>query len=171
MDPLLTIRDSDFGLDTPKPQTYKERRAARALVYDRENKIALLHATKNGYHKLPGGGIETGENDIAALRRETLEEIGCNITDIKPLGAVEEYRDMFQVHQISYCYVAKLEGEKGAPHLEPDEAAEGFETVWVDLPEAIKIIEGEIGVELYEAKFMTTRDLALLKRAAIISAN
>lgn len=165
MDLLLSISDLDVGFDTPIPTAHKERRAARGVVFDHEGKIALLHATKNGYHKLPGGGIEGEEDPISAFKRETLEEIGCAITDIRPLGMIEEYRNKFELHQISDCYAAQLEGEKGVPHLEPDEIAEGFETVWVELPDALQILNAETTNQLYESRFIVARDIAILKAA------
>ena len=71
---------------------YKTREAARAIVFDDDNLIALLHATKNFYYKLPGGGIEAGETKEDALKRECKEEIGCNVEIIKELGSTVEYR-------------------------------------------------------------------------------
>jgi ADP-ribose pyrophosphatase YjhB (NUDIX family) len=35
---------------------------------------------------LPGGHIEEGENQIEALHRECLEEVGVKIKDVEPLG-------------------------------------------------------------------------------------
>ncbi len=90
---LKTIRDKDLGLDFAEPSVYRERKASRALVFDKDNNIALLHAKNKSYHKLPGGGIEDGEDIIQALRREAMEEIGCEIDNIKELGIVEEYRN------------------------------------------------------------------------------
>src|SRR3990167_2065115 len=100
---LKTIRDKDLGLDFQNPSVYeREREAARAIVFDKDNNIALLHATNKSYHKLPGGGVEKGEDIIQALKREVLEEIGCEIDSIKELGIIEEYRNKFSLHQLSY---------------------------------------------------------------------
>ena len=166
MNIITTIRDEDFGLkfsDVPAPQ---ERRASRAVVFDNEKKIALLSVTKKHFHKLPGGGIEEGENIEEALRRESSEEIGCAIENIRELGIVEEFRGKFSLHQISYSFIADLSGEKGVPHLELGEIADGFQVVWMSLEEAIATIAGEAPVEDYEGKFMQKRDLAILKLAA-----
>jgi len=163
---LKTIRDKDLGLPFEDPEAYKqERKAARAIVFDKDNNVALLHATNKSYHKLPGGGVEKGEDIIEALNREAMEEIGCEIDNIKELGIVEEYRNKFSLHQLSYCFIANLKGEKGTPHLEADEIEDGFETVWLNIDEAIKIIENEKDLEHYEGNFITMRDLILLREA------
>ncbi len=163
---IKIIRDSDIGSSVPEPTEYKPRKAARAIVRDREGRIALLHATKKSYHKLPGGGVEEGEDIIEALRRECLEEIGCNIDNIQELGIIEEYRNgSDHLHQFSYCYTADLVGGKGQDKLEEDEIADGFEPEWIPIEDAVKVLEAEAGVEDYEGKFIRLRDLTLLKEA------
>jgi ADP-ribose pyrophosphatase YjhB (NUDIX family) len=162
MKPLLTIRDSDVGWNYPDTNEHQERQAARAIVYDKEGKVALLHATKKSYHKLPGGGVEQGESIMEALHREVMEEIGCKIEHIRELGIVEEFRNKFKLHQLSYVYIADLAGEKGTPDLEEDEIADGFETVWLTLDEAIESLKKETSIDDYEGRFIQKRDLALL---------
>ena len=162
---IRTIHDSDLGMDFLAPDDYKERKAARAIVFDGEKDVALLHVTKNKYHKLPGGGIEQGEDIKTALRREALEEIGCAIGNIRDLGIIEEYRNKFALHQTSYFFLADVAGEKGTPHLEEGEIADGFKTEWMSLNDAVKTLEGEVGVEDYEGRFIQARDLTFLKEA------
>jgi 8-oxo-dGTP diphosphatase len=162
---LKTIRDSDIGSDIPDGVPKQERGASRAVVFDADGNVALLHATKKHFHKLPGGGIEQGEDIETALRRELIEEIGCSVKNLRELGSVEEYRNKWELHQISYCFLADLDGEKGTPDLEEDEIADGFEPVWLSIEDAIKTLEGEAPVEDYEGKFIQLRDVTLLKAA------
>lgn len=162
---LLSISDNDVGSDAARTAELQERGASRAIVFDGAGNIALLHATTKNFHKLPGGGIEQGEDIETALRREVLEEIGCEIENIRELGSIEEYRNRYALHQVSYCFVADLAGEKGTPHLMEDEIADGFQTVWLDIDAAIKTLEAEAPVEDYEGRFIQLRDLTLLKAA------
>ncbi|HEY4487404.1 MAG TPA: NUDIX domain-containing protein [Candidatus Paceibacterota bacterium] len=164
---LATIRDIDIGSSTEPPSHYEERGASRAVIFDSQKNIALLHATKKNYHKLPGGGIEEGEGVETALRREALEEIGCYIQNIRELGVIEEYRNRFSLHQISHCFIADLAGEKGAPDLQPGEEIEdGFETIWMELSTAVKTLARESDITYYEGKFIQKRDLMFLEEAA-----
>jgi 8-oxo-dGTP diphosphatase len=165
MQVLKTIRDANFGEDVPSPERYETRGAGRAIVFDADRNIALLHVTKEHYHKLPGGGIEEGEDPIAAMRREVLEEIGCEVENIKELGIIEEYRNKMGLHQTSYCYVADLVGEKGRPHFEEGEIALGFEIEWMTIEDAIKTLESETDVEEWEGKFIVLRDLTFVRAA------
>lgn len=54
------------------------RVAARAIVLDPEDKILLMRFTFRDHEvwAAPGGGIDDGETDENALRRELLEETG-----------------------------------------------------------------------------------------------
>jgi len=54
------------------------RRAARAIILDRDDrKILILYNEAGQYYKLPGGGIKADELHTEAAERETLEETGC----------------------------------------------------------------------------------------------
>lgn len=165
MQTFKIIRDKCFGLDTPEPKMWGERKTGRAIIFDKNRNVALLHVTKKHYHKLPGGGVEEGENVNEALRREAIEESGCDITNIRELGIIEEYRGRFSEHQTSHCFIADVEGEKKNPDLTPEELENGFEITWLPLEEAIKTLESEVNVEDYEGKFINARELTFLKEA------
>ncbi|KKS38111.1 MAG: hypothetical protein A3G49_00135 [Candidatus Sungbacteria bacterium RIFCSPLOWO2_12_FULL_41_11] len=164
MNLLKTIRDADIGVDSQASPNYDKREAARAIVFDKDGNVALLNVTKKNYHKLPGGGIEEGEDIETALRREVLEEIGCSIENIRELGIIEKYRNNLKIHQISYCYIADVVGDKGLPNFVGDEIDDGFQPEWMKLEDAIKTLESEINVGDYEGKFIRMRDLIFLSK-------
>src|SRR5687767_7194485 len=114
---LLEIHDSDIfpgSLDLD-PSTFRERRAARAIVIDNLGQIALLKVSNQHYHKLPGGGIEAEEDIKQALSRELLEEIGCEAEITSELGEIIEYKNEQLKKQISYCYIGQQIGDIGSP--------------------------------------------------------
>lgn len=143
---------------------FEVRHAARAIVFDSENKIGILYVGLHNYYKLPGGGIEAGEDVVTALKRECLEEIGCNITVTSELGEIIEYRDEGALKQHSYYYLAKLVGEKGEPDFTEKEKARNFQIKWVDLDEAIRLIKGHETDNIF-GNFIKTRDLMSLVEA------
>ena len=145
--------------------TYTVRPAARAVVFDTDGRIALLYVAKQGYYKLPGGGIEAGEDILAALERECREEIGCNIFVGESLGEVHEYRAQSLQHQISYCFTAQVDGPVGLPAFTPEEIADGFTLEWYVPEQAQMILESQTPDD-YAGQFITLRDTAILKTLA-----
>ena len=166
---LLTITEQDINPDSPRIDTtdFRERGAARAVLLDSDNKVYLLNVSKHGYHKLPGGGIDKGEEIIQAMNRELLEEVGCNAEIIAELGTITEYRNYEDggLKQTSYCYLSKQLGEQVESALEEGELAEGmFEVKAESIDEAIELLENDKPDNI-EGKFIQRRDIAFLKAA------
>jgi len=63
------------------------RRATRAIVVDEAERILLVRFDFGDrlVWATPGGGIEEGENDEHAVRRELLEEAGLETFELGPL--------------------------------------------------------------------------------------
>lgn len=141
---------------------YSLRTAMRAIVLDDEKNIALLHVTRKGYYKLPGGGVEGSEDVMEALKRECKEEIGCDIEVTGEVGTTVEYWKEDTEIQTSHCFVARLVGEKGTPQLTEKEIKNGFETVWVPYKKALELMEGSKRDD-WEAEYIVPRELLFLK--------
>lgn len=156
---LKYIEDKQYKED----KNIWKRFASRAIAFDETGKIPLEYVSKFDFYKLPGGGIEKGEDEITACKREMKEETGCDIEIVKEIGKVEEYRSKFHLYQTSYCYLGKITS-KGTPHWEPGEIEDGHQLVWMTLSQAIETIRGGKTSD-YEGKFIQTRDLVLLKEA------
>jgi 8-oxo-dGTP diphosphatase len=167
MQPLLTIYESDIFPEKENivSESFKIRRAARAVVLNSADKVALLKANTHSYHKLPGGGVEAGEDMKLALQRELLEEIGCRADITANVGKVIEYRDKWRMKQTSYCYLAKQTGRSQSPNFTQSEIDEGFEIVWADnIDAAIGLLESD-QPQNYDGLFIQRRDIRLLKAA------
>lgn len=146
-------------------QSWPHRKAVRAVLADAEGRIALLHVSKQGYYKLPGGGIDTGEDLATALNRECLEEAGCAITMGAEIGTVEEWRNIFTMRQHSVCFHATVKGPKGTPHLEPGEEAEGFKLLWVSPAEALNLLRTCTPKNDEGKLYIVPRDIWFLEQA------
>ena len=140
------------------------RKVSRGVVFDKNKNIGLLYVSKNSHHKLPGGGIDNGEDKISTLKRECLEELGCDVEIIDELGQVIEYRKKTLLEQYSYCYLARVVGEKKEPKFTDREISEGFQIKWVSLVEAVLLLKSD-KPEGYEGSFIQIRDRAILKAA------
>ena len=166
MKTIAVITDKEVTGEKIKfPDKFSERKAARAVLIDTNNKIVLMKSSKNNFHKLPGGGIEDQESTIQALRRELIEETGCAIKDIKELGKIVEYRAREPKKQESFVYVCSVFGNKQDPQFTEGELEEGFSLVWLDLNNSIEAIEKENPTD-YVLKFIRLRDLTILKEFA-----
>ncbi len=166
---LLTIKEQDIVPSSPVVDTsaFRKRGASRAVLLDGNGQVYLLNVSKHGYHKLPGGGIDEGEDIKQAMERELMEEVGCKAEIIAELGTVVEYRnyDDGGLEQTSYCYLAKQVGEQVASALEKGELAEGmFEVKATGIDDAIALLSQDKPDNL-EGQFIQKRDLAFLQAA------
>lgn len=163
---LKIINNQDIFPDLNEDPQIKrwKREAARAIVVDDMGKIALLFVSRKNYHKLPGGGIEKGEDIPEALKREMIEEIGCDIEVTGEIGQIDEYRSKFELLQINYCFMTKVKGDKKPPAFVENEIKDGFRIMWVDIDDAVKLLEND-ATEDYAGKFIVMRDTIFLKEA------
>lgn len=170
MNVLRTIRQSDVEPGySGAVSSYKERYAARAVLSDAAGRIALLHAAQRDYYKLPGGGVEEGEDMSLALARELLEEVGAVAEVTGEIGRVEEWRDRENggLHQVSDAYSAAVSGPIGEPDFTESELAEGFAVKWADdIEEAVWLVEAAKDNPDTEVRFMALRDVTILRSAA-----
>ena len=146
-------------------EKYLTRNAARAVIFDENKLVSLLHVTSEKYYKLPGGGVEDLEDFKKTLRRECREEAGSEIDIIMEIGSIIEYRKIFNLKQISYCYLAKIKGKKGIPNFTEEELQKGFESVWLPYEEALEILSNNIATSFEGSSYIVPRDIIFLKEA------
>lgn len=120
-----------------------KREAVRALIYGDE-KVLLIYSPINGDYKLPGGGLEIGENHEEALKREVLEECGLEISKIgEKIALITEYAqakephlDYFQMD--SHYYLCRISGnEQREQNLDKYEKELKMIPVWLCPSEAL----------------------------------
>lgn len=164
MELIREIFDKDICSDSSNDSSlsYTIRKASRAIVFNDNNEIAILHVTKDKYHKLPGGGIEENEDVISALRRELIEEVGVEVEVTGTVGCIIEYRDKFNQLQISYCYDAQVVTDYKKTDFTEEEIANGFKLKWMNLKDAVEVLDKD-KPENYAGMFIKERDLAFLK--------
>ena len=164
MKTIATISNKDFGLKETKDEDELElRNAARAVLFNEKSEMAIIAVPTGNYHKIPGGGVEEGEDTEGALKREILEEVGCEAEIIGEIGQILEFRD--PIKQYSYGYIAQVKGEIGQPKFTASEKEADFQLAeWMPIEEAIGIFE-EDKPNFLMAKFMSKRDKMFLEKA------
>lgn len=141
---------------------YELRKSARAIVLNGKGEMATQYLKTYTYHKLPGGGVDQGETIEQALKREVLEEVGCDCEITRELGIIIEYRNKYKLLHISYGFAAKVVGELGTPTLEEGEIEEGQETLWLPPTKVLEKMKSD-NPGKFEGHFILEREKTFLE--------
>ncbi len=161
---LNEISEKTLGLGEGEQlgTNYTLRKSARAILLNNEGDMATQYLSTYTYHKLPGGGIDPNETIEEALKREVLEEVGCECEIIKPIGVTIEYRNKYNMIHISYAFLARVTSKIGKPALEEGEVEEGQSTLWLPPSEVLAKMETDIPGK-FEGHFILEREKSFLK--------
>lgn len=169
MECLKILTNEDLGLDKVELNSPRIRYGARGIVMRNDGKIAIFNKTKKNEYKLPGGGIDKGEDPKVAYHREVLEETGCKIEIVEELGTIEEERSSDNFKQISYLYSARVIEDTGVLGLTEKEKKEGAKLIWVEPKDGLRLItecfdnlKASEYEDLYHTKFVVLRDKFIL---------
>lgn len=86
----------------------------RVLAFDDAQRVLLIrHSYGSGRWMLPGGGVDRGEDPLAAGIRELVEETGCGLRDPMLFGQVDEplYGTTNRVHLITGTTTGMVQGD------------------------------------------------------------
>ncbi len=126
-----------FGVPTPG-KTHTPRPAAFGIA-ERDGQIALVRirpAAGGDWLDLPGGAVDPGEDEIAALVREFGEETGLVISVGEPVTAFAQYfekSDGQAVNNRGSIFRVTVEAKDATLKIEDD-----HELVWLDPDEAVR---------------------------------
>jgi 8-oxo-dGTP diphosphatase len=118
---------------------YVERPGAYAIIQSASSAIAVVR-TRKGY-LLPGGGVDPGETLESGLRREILEELGCELEIFAELCAAAQFiydkEENVYWRKVGHFFSATL-GERVAEPIEKD-----HELVWLAPDECVQTLAQE----------------------------
>ena len=107
-----------------------------AIIVNDEGKVLIKRRTDANQHwDLPGGGVDDGESDIAALVREVTEETGMNTLAVygKVGPQLPFHNQNTGAIDIAQAYLVQTEGS-------PTPQAEASHFMWVDKNTAFHMI-------------------------------
>lgn len=97
MNIVATLYEGDV-----EPSGYQDRDTVKAVILNDNDEVLLFSGG------LPGGGVEVGETNQLALKRELMEEIGATVTIVHELGNVVTYRDEIKKRYVFTGYECRL---------------------------------------------------------------
>jgi mutator protein MutT len=83
---------------------------ASIIVFNKEEKVLMIHRTDDDSWCFPGGSIELGEKVEEAAKREVLEETGLVVDDLELFGVFSgkelyhQYPNGDQVYNVAIVY-------------------------------------------------------------------
>lgn len=128
-----------FG--TPQPGAAHEDRPAAFGIAERGNQIALVRIDTGAgetWWDLPGGALDPGEDEAAAMIREFGEETGLRVRCGDPVIRAAQYfvkSDGQAVNNRGGVYEALVEAEDAGLKIEADHTL-----VWMDPHQAVSIL-------------------------------
>ena len=122
--------------DPVKPgQRYTRRPGVYAILLDGDHILATHQAEPVPEIQLPGGGIDKGEQPIAALHQEVYEETGWKIAVTRQLGAFRRFTYMPEydlwAEKLCTVYLARPVLRLGPP------SEAGHMALWLPVEEAL----------------------------------
>ncbi len=141
--------------DSPRTgQVYRRRPGVYAILPRGDSILTTHQMLPSPEFQLPGGGIDKGEQPIAALHREVWEETGWHIGEPRRLGAFRRFTYMPEydlwAEKVCTVYVARPLRQVGPP------AEAGHLAIWLPVAEALACL-GNPGDRAMLAGFIARR--------------
>ena len=146
-----------------------DRNIARAIVYDESGQFYFVRANRDDDFgkatliETAGGGVEEGEDLIAAIKRELKEELGAEVEVVCKIGVVSDYYNLIHRHNINNYFLCRV-NSFGDKNLTEDEInCFHLSTVKLSYEDAVKEYKYRANTRL--GKLVANRELPVLYRA------
>ena len=130
-----------YGESIKSGQNYRRRPGVYGVLLDGQAVLLTHQAEPIPEYQLPGGGIDAGENPIAALHREVMEETGWHIGTVRHLGTYRRFTYMPEydkwAEKVCHIFTAR-------PTLRISPPTEkGHRAVWASSAQALRLVSNE----------------------------
>jgi len=161
----IELKDNEW----PFEYTDHDRQIVRAIVFDECGYFYFVRAVRDDEFgkatliETSGGGVENGEDLIAAIHRELREELGADVEVLCRLGVVSDYYNLIHRHNINNFYLCKAVSF-GDKNLTPDEVdCFHLSTLKMTYDEAVAEYEKQTDTKL--GRLIAARELPVLHHA------
>ena len=124
-----------YGDPVKAGQRYRRRPGVYALLLRGDSILTTFQQALVPEFQLPGGGIDAGEQPVAALHREVIEETGWKIDVLRRIGAFRRFTYMPEydlwAEKLCTVYLARPVLRLGPP------SEAGHTAVWLPVDEAV----------------------------------
>ena len=120
-----------------------QRETVRAIVFNEQKQVLMIHSKVFDDYTFPGGGLKDGETLHEGLVRELSEEVGASDVEIiENVGYIEELKYSLGAsksvyRQKSHYFICKI-GSYGETNLVGREKEQGLKAIFVNVDEVIK---------------------------------
>lgn len=127
-----------YGEPVDTSQRYTRRPGVYAVLLRGDSLLATHQAAPVPEVQLPGGGIDKGEQPIAALHREVFEETGWKISVTRRIGAFRRFTFMPEydlwAEKVCTIYLARPVYRHGPP------SEAGHTAHWMPVVQALRVL-------------------------------
>lgn len=127
-----------YGEPVKTGQRYTRRPGVYAVLLKGDHILATHQAEPVPEFQLPGGGIDRGEQPIAALHREVHEETGWKIAVMHRIGTFRRFTYMPEydlwAEKVCQVYLARPVRRLGPP------SEAGHKAVWLPVTDALHLL-------------------------------
>ena len=161
----INLQDTEWKYD----YIDHDRNIARAIVYDESGQFYFVRANRDDDFgkatliETAGGGVEEGEDLIAAIKRELKEELGADVEVVCKIGVVSDYYNLIHRHNINNYFLCRV-NSFGDKNLTEDEInCFHLSTLKLSYEDAVKEYKYRANARL--GKLVANRELPVLYRA------
>jgi 8-oxo-dGTP diphosphatase len=123
-----------YGEPVKPGQRYRRRPGVYAVLLRGNSILTTFQQAPVPEFQLPGGGIDAGEQPVAALHREVIEETGWKIDVVRRIGAFRRFTYMPEydlwAEKLCTIFLARPVLRRGAP------TEAGHVAIWLPVQEA-----------------------------------
>ena len=130
-----------YGESVKPGQRYRRRAGVYGVLLDGDAVLLTHQAEPIPEFQLPGGGIDPGENPIAALHREVYEETGWHIGPVRHIGTFRRFTYMPEydkwAEKLCTIFVARPTLRLGPP------TEAGHTAIWAAAEMALELVTNQ----------------------------